>query len=102
MEIIIQPDSQQASQLAARIVARTVHEKPHAVLGLATVGRRRANAVYFQSHATDEAEQLWFAMDLTPLVRDDKLDVGRFVLGHVDRFRTSVEEKIKKYWVKTR
>ncbi len=36
MEIIIQPDSQQASQLAARIVARIVHEKPHAVLGLAT------------------------------------------------------------------
>jgi len=69
---------------------------------LATVGRRRANAVYFQSHATDEAEQLWFAMDLTPLVRDDKLDVGRFVLGHVDRFRTSVDEKIKKYWIKTR
>jgi len=69
---------------------------------LATVGRRRANAVYFQSHATDEAKQLWFAMDLTPLVRDDKLDVGRFILGHVDRFRTSVEEKIKKYWIKTR
>ena len=69
---------------------------------LATIGRRRANASYFQSHATDEAEQLWFAMDLTPLVRDDKLDVGRFVLGHVDRFRAYVEEKIKKYWVKTR
>jgi glucosamine-6-phosphate deaminase len=36
MEIIIQPDSQQASQIAARIVARVVHEKPHAVLGFAT------------------------------------------------------------------
>ncbi|MGB8957787.1 MAG: glucosamine-6-phosphate deaminase [Candidatus Aminicenantales bacterium] len=36
MEIIIQPDSQQASQLAARITARTVREKPHAVLGFAT------------------------------------------------------------------
>lgn len=36
MEIIIQPDSEQASQLAARIVARTVKEKPHAVLGFAT------------------------------------------------------------------
>ncbi|HPW17804.1 MAG TPA: glucosamine-6-phosphate deaminase [Candidatus Aminicenantes bacterium] len=36
MEIIIQPDSQQASQVAARIVARTVREKPHAVIGLAT------------------------------------------------------------------
>jgi LmbE family N-acetylglucosaminyl deacetylase len=66
---------------------------------LATVGRRRANAVYFQSHATDEAEQLWFAMDLTPLVRDDTADVGRHVLGQVDKFRASVEDKIKKYWI---
>ena len=36
MEIIIQPDSQQASGIAARIVARLVQEKPHAVLGLAS------------------------------------------------------------------
>jgi LmbE family N-acetylglucosaminyl deacetylase len=69
---------------------------------LATVGRRRANASYFQSHQTDEAEQLWFAMDLTPLVRDNAPDVGRFVLGHVDKFRASVEEKIKRYWVRPR
>jgi LmbE family N-acetylglucosaminyl deacetylase len=69
---------------------------------LATAGRRRANASYFQSHETDAAEQLWFAMDLTPLVRDDKLDVGRFVLGHIDKFRASVEDKIKRYWVETR
>lgn len=69
---------------------------------LATAGRRRANASYFQSHQTDEAEQLWFAMDLTPLVLDDTLDVGRFVLGHVDKFRKSVEEKIKRYWVRPR
>ena len=69
---------------------------------LATAGRRRANAVYFQSHATDEAEQLWFAMDLTPLVRDDSIDVGRYVLGHLDNFRASVEAKIKKYWIRKR
>jgi len=69
---------------------------------LATSGRRRANASYFQSHATDEAEQLWFAMDLTPLVRDDQLDPGRYVLGHVDKFRASVDAKINKYWIKAR
>jgi hypothetical protein len=69
---------------------------------LATIGRRRANASYFQSHATDGAEQLWFAMDLTQLVADDKIDIAGFVLGHVDKFRASVEEKIKKYWVETR
>ena len=65
---------------------------------LATIGRRRANASYFQSHETDEAEQLSFAMDLTPLVRDGGLDVADYVLGHVDRFRSSVESKINKYW----
>ena len=69
---------------------------------LATTGRRRANASYFQSHATDGAEQLWFAMDLTPLVADDKMDIAGFVLGHVDKFRAGVEEKINKYWIKTR
>lgn len=36
MEIIIQPDSKQASDLAARIVAKVVREKPRAVLGFAT------------------------------------------------------------------
>jgi LmbE family N-acetylglucosaminyl deacetylase len=66
---------------------------------LATPGRKRANAVYFQSHATDEAESLWFAMDLTPVVLDPTQDIGRYVLGHIDRFRASVEEKLKKYWV---
>jgi LmbE family N-acetylglucosaminyl deacetylase len=65
---------------------------------LATIGRRRANASYFQSHETDEVDELTFAMDLTPLVRDDGIDVADFVLGHVDKFRASVECKINKYW----
>jgi glucosamine-6-phosphate deaminase len=36
MEIIIQQDSLQASEVAARIVGKLIKEKPHAVLGLAT------------------------------------------------------------------
>lgn len=38
MEIIIQPDRESASLLAAAKIARLVREKPHAVLGLATGG----------------------------------------------------------------
>jgi LmbE family N-acetylglucosaminyl deacetylase len=64
---------------------------------IATAGRRRANATYFQSHETDAFEQLWFAMDLTPLVRDERLDVLDFVLGHVDNFRGDVADRIRKY-----
>ena len=36
MEIIIKQDAQAASSAAARVVGRLVHEKPNAVLGLAT------------------------------------------------------------------
>ncbi|MCR4409797.1 MAG: glucosamine-6-phosphate deaminase [Candidatus Saccharicenans sp.] len=36
MEVIIQPDSQQASWLAARLVRKLILEKPRPVLGLAT------------------------------------------------------------------
>lgn len=36
MEVIIQPDREKASLIAARIVARALREKPNLVLGLAT------------------------------------------------------------------
>ncbi len=41
MEIIIQPNSDVASRLAARLIAKRVREKPDAVLGLATGGTPR-------------------------------------------------------------
>ncbi|MEM7396420.1 MAG: PIG-L family deacetylase [Verrucomicrobiota bacterium] len=62
---------------------------------LATLGRRRANATFFDSHATDDAEQLWFAMDLTPLIEDDNLDIIDHVQGFLDRFRDDVINKLK-------
>jgi len=64
---------------------------------LATVGRRRANASYFRSHGTDEAEELSFAMDLTPLVADPTRDIAGFVLDHIERFRADVAAKIKAF-----
>ena len=36
MEVIIQPDSEQASQLAARLVKKIIMEKDRPVLGLPT------------------------------------------------------------------
>ena len=38
MEVIIQPDSGKGSEIAARLIARQVREKPRSVLGLATGG----------------------------------------------------------------
>ncbi len=61
---------------------------------LATAGRRLANATYFASHATDAETALAFAMDLTPLVEDPKLDVPRYVTGFVDKLKTEIHRSL--------
>ena len=63
---------------------------------IATLGRRRANATFFDSHATDQAEMIAFAMDLTPLAHDDSLDITEYVTGFIDRFRADVTDKLQK------
>jgi LmbE family N-acetylglucosaminyl deacetylase len=62
---------------------------------LATIGRRRAHATFFESHATDKTTQLGFAMDLTPLVVDETRDIIEFVTGFIDKFRGDVTTRLK-------
>ncbi|MEM7147451.1 MAG: PIG-L family deacetylase [Verrucomicrobiota bacterium] len=63
----------------------------------AVLGRRYANATFFSSHTTDDTDQLWFAMDLTPLMKDPSLDPIDFTTAHIDRFRQDVADRIKRY-----
>ena len=64
---------------------------------LATAGRRLANATFHTSHATDRASALTWAMDLTPLVQNDRLSVEKFTLGHVDRLRADIAKRIRRF-----
>ncbi len=61
---------------------------------LATLGRARANATYFQSHHVDNAALTWFAMDLTPLVTDDQRDPASYVEEFINRFAGDVRTKL--------
>jgi len=63
---------------------------------LATMGRRRANATYYASHATDMAELMDFAMDLTPLIEDDSLDIEEYVAKLLQRFTDDVLGRLAK------
>jgi LmbE family N-acetylglucosaminyl deacetylase len=63
----------------------------------ATMGRRRANATYFQSHSVDAAQLINFGIDLTPLIQDDKLDPGEFISGFVRRFAEDVGGRVAKF-----
>jgi LmbE family N-acetylglucosaminyl deacetylase len=64
---------------------------------LATAGRRVANATYFASHGTDQETALSFAMDLTPLVEDPRLDIATYVLSFIEKFRKDVERRLTSF-----
>lgn len=64
---------------------------------LAVAGRRLANATFHTSHATDAVSAITWAMDLMPLVRDKKLSVQKFTLGHVDRLRVDIGARLKRF-----
>lgn len=57
---------------------------------LAVKGRRKANATFLNSHQGDRCQDVCLAMDLSPLLADDALDVTEFTMGVVDRFRADV------------
>jgi len=57
---------------------------------LAAMGRRVSNATFFESHGVDEASDLSYAMDLTPLIENPDLDIQNYVQGFIDRFSQDV------------
>lgn len=63
---------------------------------LATLGRRAANATFFESHQSDKTTQLVFGMDLTPLVVDNSKDIAEYVCGQIGKFESDVREKLLK------
>ncbi len=63
---------------------------------LATMGRRRTNATYFESHGVDATQGLGFAMDLTPLVHDPSKDPAAFVREHIARFEQEISARLKR------
>ena len=63
---------------------------------IATMGRRRANASYLESHATDVATSVIFGIDLTPLVKDANLNVKDYIAGFINRFAQEVSGRLTK------
>ena len=57
---------------------------------LATIGRRRANATYSDSHSNTPGAHVTHAMDLTPLILDDAMSLQDFVVEKIRGFKQSV------------
>jgi len=63
---------------------------------LATAGRRVANATYSASHSVDNSDALSYAIDLTPLIEDDKLSIIEYIKGYIAKFEKDVTDKLSK------
>ena len=63
---------------------------------IAIEGRRRSNASFFESHAADKNASLTWAVDLTPLVKDDSLVVSDYIAAFIDRFRDDVMDRLSR------
>ncbi|MCC5833832.1 MAG: PIG-L family deacetylase [Opitutales bacterium] len=61
---------------------------------LAAPGRRLANATFFDSHSVDAVESACFAMDLTPLLKQDDLSLYDLVQVQLRKFVESVEQNL--------
>ena len=61
---------------------------------LASMGRRRANATYFESHGVDTTTGMSFGADMTPLINDTSMDAHAFVQALIDHFAQDVRERL--------
>jgi LmbE family N-acetylglucosaminyl deacetylase len=61
---------------------------------LASMGRRRANATYFESHGVDATTGLSYAMDMSPLMSDTTKDPVVFAQEFIQRFAQDVNDRI--------
>jgi len=61
---------------------------------LATAGRRKAHATYFESHGTDQHTALIWGMDLTPLMHEG--DPGAHVGALLRRFEDEVSARLRR------
>jgi LmbE family N-acetylglucosaminyl deacetylase len=63
---------------------------------LATMGRRKANATYFQSHEVDTALGMTYGMDLTPLLIDPSLAPSKYIQSFIQRFAEDVGGRLQR------
>ncbi len=63
---------------------------------LASMGRRRANATYFESHGVDATTGLSYAMDMSPLMSDTTKDPVEFAQDFIQRFAQDVHDRIRR------
>ena len=78
--------------LAKKLIRTFASQTKHKKYLEATLGRRQANATFFDPYDKDRATQIQVAIDLSPLVRNKKLDIRTFVDRQIEQFKKELSE----------
>ncbi|HSB00708.1 MAG TPA: PIG-L family deacetylase [Anaerolineales bacterium] len=63
---------------------------------LASLGRRRANATYFESHGVDLTSALSYGMEMTALIHDTNIDPCAFTESLIQNFAQDVKDRLSR------
>jgi LmbE family N-acetylglucosaminyl deacetylase len=63
---------------------------------LASMGRRRANATYFETHGVDNSTGLSYAMDMSGLMAGTTIDPADFAQDLIERFAQDVHDRMRR------
>ena len=63
---------------------------------LASMGRRRANATYFESHGVDQTLGLSYGMDMTSLIQNKDIDPCAYAESLIQNFAQDVTDRLKR------
>jgi hypothetical protein len=64
---------------------------------LAVLGRRRANATFFDSHGSDIYSSVTWGIDLKPLIEDASLSIKTFILEKIAQLSQDVASRVSKF-----
>jgi LmbE family N-acetylglucosaminyl deacetylase len=62
----------------------------------AVCGNRQSNATFSSSFNVDRYSALIYGMDLTPLVKNESIDISDYIKGYIERFCEDVTGRIRK------
>lgn len=62
----------------------------------AVCGNRQSNATFLSAYNVDLYSSVIYGMDLTPLIKDENMDIAEYIKGYIERFCQDVTEKINK------
>ena len=64
---------------------------------LATGGRKRANATFFEAYQADAVTHVEYALDMMPLLLDPELSYREYVRAYLEQFQSHVYEALDRY-----